>query len=281
MTAIPRRRKAQAPRSDKQVLFVDDEEGVLIALRHMVADTDLVPLVASSGPEALELLERNGQVALVLSDYRMPGMTGVDLLREVHKLYPKTRRLILSGYAETYAVMEAINEGHVDRFLAKPWNDQKLVAALVEAVEQYQKELESERMLQALEERNQELERVNEELEERVRTSVVDVAASQLFAAQQFLERLPYALFGFDSNRRLLAINEQGRNFGKDTKPSVGDHVQDVLPAPLVSVVDAAIANGEVGSGTLPDLGISYDLEFVALGGNRCVMVLLRRTTGV
>lgn len=278
MSAIPRRRKAPAARPDNQVLFVDDEEGVLIALQHMVADSELAPIVASSGPEALEILKERGPVALVLSDYRMPGMTGVDLLREVHKLYPKTRRLILSGYAETYAVMEAINEGHVDRFLAKPWNDQKLLGALVEAVDQYRKEVESERMLQELEKRNQQLERENEELEERVRTSSVDFQTSHLLAAQQFLERLPYALFGFDSNRKLLAINEQGRTFRASTPPpSVGDHVQSVLPEPMVPVVDAAIANGEPRSGTIPELGLSYDLEFVALGGNRCVMVLLRR----
>jgi two-component system NtrC family sensor kinase len=279
MSAIPRRRNAQPPRNDNVVLFVDDEEGVLVALQHMVADSELTPLVASSGPEALELLKERGPVALVLSDYRMPGMTGVDLLREVHKLYPKTRRLILSGYAETYAVMEAINEGHVDRFLAKPWNDQKLLGALIEAVAQYKKEVENERMLADLAKRNQELERENEELEERVRTSKVDFDSSQLFAAHQFLERLPYALFGFDANRLLLAINEQGRTFmNSDDPPSVGDHLQTVLPASLVPLVDNAIANGEPRTGTIPEDGLSYDLEFVALGGNRCVMVLLRRT---
>jgi len=278
MSAIPRRRKGPTARPDNQVLFVDDEEGVLIALQHMVADSELTPIVASSGPEALAILKERGPVALVLSDYRMPGMTGVDLLREVHKLGPKTRRLILSGYAETYAVMEAINEGHVDRFLAKPWNDQKLLGALIEAVDQYKKELENERMLQELEKRNQELERENEELEELVRTSIVDVSASQLFAAEQFLERLPYALFGFDSGRRLLAINEQGRTFRTNAAPpSVGDHVQNVLPEAMVPLVDAAIANGEPRSGSIPEAGLSYDLEFVALGGNRCVMVLLRR----
>ncbi|MBM4358284.1 MAG: response regulator [Deltaproteobacteria bacterium] len=279
MSAIPRRRNAPAPRHDNVVLFVDDEEGVLVALQHMVADSELTPIVASSGPEAIEVLKERGPVALVLSDYRMPGMTGVDLLREVHKLYPKTRRLILSGYAETYAVMEAINEGHVDRFLAKPWNDQKLLGALIEAVAHYNKEVENERMLAELAKRNQELERENEELEERVRISMVDVDSSQLFAAHQFLERLPYALFGFDANRHLLAINEQGRTFmNQPIPPSVGDHLQTVLPTSLVPVVDNAIANGEPRNGTIPEDGLTYDLEFVALGGNRCVMVLLRRS---
>lgn len=278
MTGIPRRRKAPGGRTDNRVLFVDDEEGVLVALQHMVADSDLTPVVASSGPAALEILQSQGPVALVLSDYRMPGMTGVDLLREVHKLYPKTRRLILSGYAETHAVMEAINEGHVDRFLAKPWNDQKLLIALIEAVDQYRKEVESERMLQELEERNIELERVNEELEERVRSSAVDLEATQFFAAHHFLERLPYALYGFDSNRRLLAINELGRNFSAmPTPPTVGDPISSVLPSPMVPIVDEALANGETKSGTLPELMLTYDLEFVALGSKRCVMVLLRR----
>ena len=248
MTVIPRRRQTQVTRSDNRVLFVDDEEGVLVALQHMVAETDLAPMVASSGAAALEMLATHGPVALVLSDYRMPGMTGVDLLREVHLLYPKTRRLILSGYAETHAVMEAINEGHVDRFLAKPWNDQKLVLALVEAVNQYRKEIENERMVQKLEERNLEL------------------------------ERLPYALYGFDSNRRLVAVNELGRAFANTaTPPSVGDSLASVLPPAMVPIVDEAISFGQPKSGTVPASGLSYDLEFVALGAKRCVMVLLRR----
>ena len=278
MNVIPRRRQTQVTRSDNRVLFVDDEEGVLVALQHMVAETDLAPMVASSGAAALEMLATHGPVALVLSDYRMPGMTGVDLLREVHLLYPKTRRLILSGYAETHAVMEAINEGHVDRFLAKPWNDQKLVLALVEAVNQYRKEIENERMVQKLEERNLELERVNEELEEKVRTSIVDLESNGLLTAHEFLERLPYALYGFDSNRRLVAVNELGRAFANTaTPPSVGDSLASVLPPAMVPIVDEAISFGQPKSGTVPASGLSYDLEFVALGAKRCVMVLLRR----
>lgn len=278
MTGIVRRSKGQPGNADKRVLFVDDEEGVLVALQHMVVDTDLVPLLAASGAEALEILATKGPVALVLSDYRMPGMTGVDLLREVHKLYPKTRRLILSGYAETHAVMEAINEGHVDRFLAKPWDDHKLVHALVEAVGQYRKEVDGERTLLRLEERNLELERVNEELEEKVRTSLVDLDATELFTAHQLFERLPYALYGFDANGRLLAINELGRAFSDaPTPPAVGDPLATVLSGDMVGIVNEAIATGEPTSGTARGGTLSYDLEFIALGSKRCVMVLLRR----
>ena len=98
--------------SDKtRILCVDDERNVLRALERLFLDDDYEILTASSGEEGLELLNAAPQVQVVISDFRMPGMNGVDFLKQVFETHPDTIRIVLSGYADTAAVVAAINEG--------------------------------------------------------------------------------------------------------------------------------------------------------------------------
>jgi len=130
--------QAQAPaavRGAHAVLVVDDEVGNLRVLRSLLGSRYQVH-EAGDGAEALEVLDRlppAQQPAVILSDQRMPGMTGVELLRRVRQLYPETIRLVLSGYSELRSVADAINEGGIYKFLAKPWDDEQLRAQLREA----------------------------------------------------------------------------------------------------------------------------------------------------
>ena len=115
---------------DKPVIFaVDDDAGVLSAvvrdLRKRYAD-DWDIQRASSGAEALAALRdfklRNKPVALLLIDQRMPEMTGVDLLRETLAMFPDSKRVLLTAYADTEAAIKAINEVRLDHYLMKPWH---------------------------------------------------------------------------------------------------------------------------------------------------------------
>jgi serine/threonine-protein kinase len=114
------------------VLFVDDDERVLNALRALFR-ADYEVLVAGNPGEALALL-RAGPVPIVVSDQRMPGATGVEFLREVRKLYPRTVRLLLTGYSDLAAMVGSINEGEVFRFVKKPWDNDEIRATLADAV---------------------------------------------------------------------------------------------------------------------------------------------------
>lgn len=120
-----------------RVLFVDDEPNVLASIRRQLRKTVDIH-TASSGEEALRLLGELGPVALVISDMRMPGMTGADLLTRVRDRHPDTVRMILSGQADLDSTIAAVNEGHIFRFLTKPCGEVALRSAVAAGIEQYQ-----------------------------------------------------------------------------------------------------------------------------------------------
>jgi DNA-binding NtrC family response regulator len=103
---------------ENSILFVDDERRVLTSMRAMFR-RDYNVLLANSGEEALEILKANS-VDVVVSDQRMPGMTGVDVLKAVKDLAPNTMRILLTGYADLKAIEESINDAEVFRYLMKP-----------------------------------------------------------------------------------------------------------------------------------------------------------------
>jgi len=125
------------PPEKYRILFVDDETNVLNAMRRIFRQENYQLLTAGSGTEALALLEKSQPVHVIISDHRMPGMTGTELLKEIKVKYPNTIRIMLTGYADTDAVMGAVNEGAVYKFITKPWNDDDLRLTVGLALEQY------------------------------------------------------------------------------------------------------------------------------------------------
>jgi response regulator RpfG family c-di-GMP phosphodiesterase len=122
---------------NEKMLFVDDEPAVLDGYKRLL-HKDFQPDTASSGREALDLLSRQGPYAVVVSDMRMPGMDGVQLLCRVREASPDTVRVILTGYADIQSAMNAVNEGHIFRFLTKPCEQKTLKQALTSCLLQYQ-----------------------------------------------------------------------------------------------------------------------------------------------
>ncbi|MCX7960391.1 MAG: response regulator [Burkholderiales bacterium] len=124
---------APAPPKRPRLLLVDDEERVLNALRALLGERFEIE-TATSGEEALARLQA-GRFHVLVSDQRMPGMAGVELLRRARALAPDTVRLLLTGYADLAAIVGSVNEGEVFRFLSKPWQDEALCATLAEAAD--------------------------------------------------------------------------------------------------------------------------------------------------
>ncbi|MBI5633796.1 MAG: Flp pilus assembly complex ATPase component TadA [Nitrospirae bacterium] len=118
------------------LLFVDDEENVLRALRRIFLEENYEILTAESAAEAIEILEAK-RVHLIISDHRMPLMTGAELLKQVKERWPDVIRIMLTGYADVQSIMGAVNEGAVYKFITKPWNDEDLRLTVSLALQQY------------------------------------------------------------------------------------------------------------------------------------------------
>ena len=117
-----------------RVLLVDDEANVLHGLQRLLVDEPYEIFTAKSAAEGLALL-REQQISLVVSDERMPGMSGSEFLSVVREEFPDTMRIILTGQASLEAAIRAINSGGIHRFLVKPCKQEELVCALKQTLE--------------------------------------------------------------------------------------------------------------------------------------------------
>ena len=125
-----------SPASRKAVLFVDDEANILNALKRLLVDEEYTVFTANSAEEGLHILEKH-PIQLVISDQRMPGLTGVEFLKKIMAKYPHIIRIILSGYADVKVVLDPIVKGELYRFLAKPWNDEVIKLSIQQGLSQY------------------------------------------------------------------------------------------------------------------------------------------------
>jgi DNA-binding NtrC family response regulator len=119
-----------------KILIVDDEPANLRTLARLFRE-DYEVLTAESGDDALALLDQH-DVALLITDQRMPGMTGIELLKKTVPLRPRMVRIILTGYTDVDALVEAINCGQVYRYVAKPWDNEELRLTVKRALEHYE-----------------------------------------------------------------------------------------------------------------------------------------------
>lgn len=138
------------------ILIVDDEQGVISALKRVLTDDSYEIHTANSGLEGLNIL-KNHKIKVVISDERMPGMSGTEFLSAMKELFPDTIRIMLTGHASIDAAMKAVNSGEIYRFFAKPWNDIELKLALLLAIEKYDLEEENRMLLKTVKRQASEL----------------------------------------------------------------------------------------------------------------------------
>lgn len=150
------------------VLFVDDEENILKALQRLTMDEEFDTETANSGDAGLKKLTTLSDVALIVSDQRMPGMNGADFLQQSQQLAPDAIRMLLTGYSDISAAADAINKGGASRYLNKPWNDDDLLQTLKAAVETWKLSSENKRLQAIVQAQNEEMKQWNENLKNRV-----------------------------------------------------------------------------------------------------------------
>lgn len=152
-----------------KILLVDDEPDVLHSLKRNLRSPQNQIFTASSGEEGLSILD-NESIDLVISDMRMPGMSGAQFVGKVARKSPKTVRMILSGYSDIESTIQAINEGKVYSFIAKPWKKDALLQTVSMALYTQQLEKEKKELLKVTRTQNKELQQLNLTLEQKVET---------------------------------------------------------------------------------------------------------------
>jgi len=156
------------------VLCVDDEPNILSALKRSLRPEGVRVLTAVGGSEALETLERES-VDLLISDMRMPGMDGAQLLEQVSQRWPGSIRILLTGHADMGATVAAINRGRIFRYLNKPWDDTELRATVRQGLELLALEREKQRLEVLTQQQNLQLRDANTLLEQRVQERTVEL----------------------------------------------------------------------------------------------------------
>jgi len=149
------------------LLFVDDEKNILSALRRVFDETDYEILTAEDGRQGLRLM-KDHDVSLILSDYRMPGLNGIEFLKQAREISPFATRMILTGYADMDVILSAINEGNVFKFILKPWEEANLKLEIQKGLEYFSMKKQQDELVKTVEEQNRRLKEWNVTLEKKV-----------------------------------------------------------------------------------------------------------------
>lgn len=230
----------------RKLLLVDDEENILKALRRVLRKDGYEILMARSGEQGMDLLKDHA-VGVIITDQRMPQMTGTQFLSQVRERYPDTMRIVLSGYTELESVTDAINRGHIYKFLTKPWEDDLLRSNIQEAFESYELRQENLRLARELRTANEELSRFNKELGHRVEVKNRELLIQMrvLEVSREVLEQLPIAVLGIADDNMVAVANQQAHALLEQMPGAIlGRQADAVLPACLYDVWSRFNADG-------------------------------------
>jgi FixJ family two-component response regulator/ribosomal protein L35AE/L33A len=215
-----------------RILIVDDEEAILETMTFTFMD--LYEVLTTSDPTtAMSILDENQPVSVVITDQRMPGMTGVELLKEVYARYPETVRIILTGFADSEATIKAINDGHIYGYINKPWEPDELKSIVRRASELHALAIENRRL-------------------------VDDLRDANLFLGA-VMDRLRMGAIAIDRDGIVRAVNKPAISFIGLTEDITGRSLDDVLSGQdLKELVDTVRALAEESGGSFEevDLGV-------------------------
>ncbi len=222
-----------------KILCVDDEENVLKAIKRLFFDEDYEILTASSGIQGLDILKKEN-IQIIISDYRMPGMSGVDFLKEVRKNWPETVRIVLSGYADITSIVMAINEGEIYKFIPKPWNDTELKITILNAIERYHLYKKNLELTKELKEKNEELTRLNNELRRLLEkeTETTKFQSKVLSTQQNILDMIPVGIIGIDLNKTIVMCNSTCLEITKNNEFPIDQNIEHVFPESVLEFIE-------------------------------------------
>lgn len=217
------------PLPSRTLLLVDDEPNILTALQRALR-RDGYRILATDDPlKGLEILAGE-PVDVILSDQRMPGMSGVEFLRRAKETHPETMRIVLSGYTDLQFITDAINEGAIYKFLTKPWDDEQLREQIREAFRRKEAADENLRLNQALQVANVELQAyVSEQARQARQIETV------LDTLQEVLQLIPWPILGVDEEGMIALSNSAADASLGRNDPLLGREAREALPETMRS----------------------------------------------
>jgi diguanylate cyclase (GGDEF)-like protein len=218
-------------RAQPTLLLVDDEPSILSSLKRLLRGDGYRILTANSGQEGLDLLAGHA-VDVIVSDQRMPGMTGVEFLRTVRQSYPDTVRIVLSGFTELQTVTDAVNAGAIYKFLTKPWDDGQLRAHIQEAFSYGAMANENRLLTLQVHTANQKLAAVNRRLESLLarQRRELEHGAISLDIAHEVLNNVPVAVLASDDAGTIVLANRAASSLFAEHGTPLGSDLRGLFP---------------------------------------------------
>lgn len=150
------------------ILIVDDEELIGKALERLLKRIGIRSVHAASGPQALDFIQKSEhQFSMILSDQRMPGMEGTQLLEKARAITPETVRFLITGYADINAISDAVNRGAVHRFITKPWDNDNVLEMVKSGLQYYELVVENRKLFALAKKQNTHLYSLSQELQQK------------------------------------------------------------------------------------------------------------------
>jgi YesN/AraC family two-component response regulator len=206
------------------ILIVDDEKLILTTLQRLLRNENYNVLTAGSAFDALEILEHK-KIHLIISDQRMPQMTGTELFEIVKKQYPEIIRVILSGYSDTNSIIDAINKGEIVRFIAKPWEDHSLKNTINQIIRQYEILRKNNEMSLLIDQKREENYFKNNDFD-----FVLEHSLKSFIFSQEIIEKLPFSVFVCDEDKKILYVNQMAEQESFLLQvPKIGKDIQNIF----------------------------------------------------
>lgn len=265
--------------SERALLLVDDEPNIMRALTRLFRRDGYRIYSAMSGTEGLEILKHN-DIHVIISDQRMPSMTGIEFLSRVKDLYPDTIRIVLSGYTDLNSITNAINQGYIYKFLTKPWDDDLLRDNVKQAFEQYELRAENVRL-------SKELQKANEALAREIIEQDKELYLNHhiLSLSREILEHMPVGVLGIGEDGVVAVANSMAHKIMK-CRPGalLGINAKDELPNSLLRLCtyESSLEEGKElrVSVEIPEEIDVYCSSLLSIGGGKgAVMVMMPATS--
>lgn len=158
------------------ILIVDDEKSILNAFKRILADEDYDVHVTNNGADGLKKLRSAKKpYSLIICDQRMPEMNGVEFFSQVKDIFPDAVRILLTGYADSDSIIEAINKGGVHLYFTKPWHEEEILLHIRQSLSKVEILRENKRLIELIKEKNEELTELNKSLEKKALEKTKDL----------------------------------------------------------------------------------------------------------